>query len=149
MELKALQDWFVLNQLKYVPNVVDVNIFGGPTREYQAQIDPGKLVSFGLSLSQVEQALINNNTNAGGGFIERGQQALNIRAVGLIRQPDDIGATVVKVSNGTPVRVRDLGAVVQAPKVRLGQLGKAIRHEDGTVINDDDVVEGIEIGRAS
>ncbi len=72
----------MVNQLKSVPNVVDVNPFGGPTREYQVQIDPDKLVSYGLSLSQVEQALAANNTNAGGGFIERGEQALNVRAVG-------------------------------------------------------------------
>jgi cobalt-zinc-cadmium resistance protein CzcA len=143
MELKALQDWFVLNQLKSVPNVVDVNIFGGPTREYQVQVDPNKLVSYGLSLSMVEQALASNNLNAGGGFIERGQQALNVRAVGLMGNTDDIGATVIKAVNGTPVRVRDLGTVIQAPKVRLGQLGKTIRKVDGTVINDDDVVEGI------
>ena len=143
MELKTLQDWFVLNQLKSVPNIVDVNIFGGPTREYQVQIEPGKLVSYGLSLNQVEQALANNNINAGGGFIERGEQALNVRAVGLMQTTGDIAATVVKVQNGTPVRVRDLAVVVQAPKVRLGQLGKTIRHEDGTVINNDDVVEGI------
>src|SRR5499427_8017969 len=143
MELKTLQDWFVLNQLKSVPNVVDVNIFGGPTREYQVQLDPAKLVSYGLSLSTVEQALANNNINAGGGFIERGQQALNVRAVGLMQTTDDIGQTVVKVQNGTPVRVRDLGNVVQAPKVRLGQLGKTIRKNDGTIINDDDIVEGI------
>ena len=143
MELKTLNDWFVVNQLKSVPNIVDVNRFGGPTREYQVRIDPGKLVAYGLSLAQAEQALAANNTNAGGGFIERGQQALNVRAVGLMQTTDDIAATVVKVQNGTPVRVRDLGNVVQAPKVRLGQLGKTIRHEDGTVINDDDVVEGI------
>src|SRR5271163_4590943 len=143
MELKTLQDWYVLNQLKAVPNVVGVNIFGGPTREYQVQLDPGKLVSYGLSLGQVEQALANNNLNAGGGFIERGEQALNVRAVGLMTNTEDIGATVVKVVSGTPVRVRDLGVVVQAPKVRLGQLGKTIRHEDGTVFNNDDVVEGI------
>jgi len=143
MELKTLQDWFVLNQLKTVPNVVDVNIFGGPTREYQVQVDPGKLVSYGLSLSQVEQALANNNINAGGGFIERGQQALNVRAVGLMTNTEDIGATLVKVAGGTPVRVRDLGIVVQAPKTRLGQLGKTVRKEDGTIVNDDDVVEGI------
>jgi heavy metal efflux system protein len=143
MELKTLNDWYVVNQLKSVPNVVDVNPFGGPTREYQVQIDPGKLVSYGLSLSQVEQALAANNTNAGGGFIERGEQALNVRAVGLMQTTDDIASTLVKVQNGTPVRVRDLGVVVQAPKVRLGQLGKTIRREDGTVINDDDVVEGI------
>ena len=143
MELKTLNDWLVRNQLKSGPNVVEVNIFGGPTREYQVQIDPGKLVSYGLSLSQVEQALAANNTNAGGGFIERGQQALNVRAVGLMSTTDDIGATVIKVINGTPVRVRDVATVVQAPKVRLGQLGKSIRKEDGTVLDDDDVVEGI------
>jgi cobalt-zinc-cadmium resistance protein CzcA len=143
MELKTLNDWRVRNQLKSVPNVVEVNIFGGPTREYQVQLDPGKLVAYGLSLSQVEQALAANNTNAGGGFIERGQQALNVRAVGLMSTTDDAAATVVKVINGTPIRVRDLANVVQAPKVRLGQLGKAIRKEDGTVLDDDDVVEGI------
>ena len=143
MELKALNDWFVVNQLKSVPNVVDVNPFGGPTREYQVQIDPDKLVSYGLSLTQVEQALAANNTNAGGGFIERGQQALNVRAVGLMQTTNDVAATVLKVQNGTPVRVRDLATVVQAPKVRLGQLGKTIRREEGTLINDDDVVEGI------
>jgi heavy metal efflux system protein len=143
MELKTLNDWFVLNQLKSVPNVVDVNIFGGPTREYQVQVDPGKLVSYGLSLAQVEQALTNNNTNAGGGFIERGQQALNVRAVGLMQTTDDIDATVIKSVNGTPVRVRDIAIVAQAPKIRLGQLGKTIRREDGTVIDDEDVVEGI------
>ena len=143
MELKSLNDWVVHNQLKSVPNVVEVNMFGGPTREYQVQVDPGKLVSYGLTLGQVEQALAANNTNAGGGFIERGQQALNVRAVGLMQSTDDIGATVVKAVNGTPVRVRDIANVVQAPKVRLGQLGKAIRTEDGKVLDDDDVVEGI------
>jgi len=143
MELKTLNDWFVVNQLKSVPNIVDVNPFGGPTREYQVQVDPGKLVSYGLSLAQVETALMANNINAGGGFIERGEQALNVRAVGLMQTTDDIAATVVKVQNGTPVRVRDLATVVQAPKVRLGQLGKTIRKEDGTIIDADDVVEGI------
>ena len=143
MELKTLNDWFVVNQLKSVPNIVDVNPFGGPTREYQVQVDAGKLVSYGLSLAQVENALAANNINAGGGFIERGEQALNVRAVGLMQTTDDIAATVVKVQGGTPVRVRDLGKVVQAPKVRLGQLGKAIHKEDGTIIDSNDVVEGI------
>src|SRR6202023_1530792 len=143
MELKTLNDWFVVNQLKSVPNVVDVNPFGGPTRQYQVQVDPGKLVSYGLSLAQVEQALTANNVNAGGGFIERGQQALNVRAVGLMQRTDDIAATVIKSVNGTPVRVRDIAIVAQAPKIRLWQLGQTIRREDGTVIDDEDVVEGI------
>src|ERR1700680_778224 len=68
MELKALNDWYVVNQLKSVPNIVDVNPFGGPTREYHVQLDPGKLVAYGLSLAQVEHALIANHINAGGGL---------------------------------------------------------------------------------
>src|SRR4029077_17112968 len=116
---------------------------GGPTREYQVQLDPNRLVSYAFALPQVEQALVGNNINAGGGILEPRQQALNVRGGGLMQSTDDIAATVVKVQNGTPVRIRDLGIVVQAPKVRLGQLGKTIRQKDGTILNDDDVVEGI------
>jgi cobalt-zinc-cadmium resistance protein CzcA len=143
MDLKALQDWVVFKHLMSVPNVAAVSIFGGETREYQVQVDPDKLVAYGLSIAQVEQALAANNLNGGGSFIEQGQQAYNIRAVGLMQTTDDVGATVLKVQNGTPVRVRDVAIVTQGPKIRLGRLGKAIRHEDGKVVDNDDVVEGI------
>src|ERR1039458_1014941 len=126
-----------------VPNVASVSIFGGETREYQVQVDPDKLVSYGLAMAQVEQALTANNLNGGGSFIEKGQQAYNVRAIGLMQNTDDIGATVLKVQNGTPVRVRDVAIVTQGPKISLGKLGKAIRHADGKVIDNDDVVEGI------
>src|SRR5208337_2412991 len=143
MELKRLQDWTVFKNLMSVPNVSAVSIFGGETREYQVRVDPNKLVSYGLSIAQAEQALAANNVNAGGSFIEKGQQAYNVRVVGLMSNTDDIGATVLKVQNGTPVRVRDVAVVTQGPKIRLGRLGKTIRHEDGRVIDNDDVVEGI------
>ena len=143
MDLKALQDWVVFKHLMSVPNVAAVSIFGGETREYQVQVDPDKLVAYGFSMAQVEQALTANNLNGGGSFIEKGQQAYNVRAIGLMQTTDDIGATVLKVQNGTPVRVRDVAIVTQGPKIRLGKLGKAIRHDDGTVIDNDDVVEGI------
>jgi len=143
MELKAIQDWYLERQFKSVPNVVDVTSFGGQTREYQVQVDPNKLVSYGLSIAQVEQALAANNINAGGSFIERGDQAYNIRTIGLFKTADDAGATVLKSQNGTPIRVRDVAVVTQAPKIRLGKLGKASRRPDGRVIDDDDVVEGI------
>src|SRR6266849_70246 len=143
MELKTLQDWVLTKQLKSVPDVIDVVIFGGVTREYQVQVDPNKLISYWLNISQVEQALANNNTNAGGSFIERGAQAINVRAVGLVENTTDIGATVLKVQSGTPVRVRDVAFVAQGPKIRLGQLGKAIHHEQGKVVDDGDVVSGI------
>ena len=143
MDLKALQDWVVFKHLMSVPNVAAVSIFGGQTREYQVQIDPDKLVSYGLTIAQVEQALAANNLNGGGSFIEKGQQAYNVRAVGLMQNTEDIGATVIAARNGSAVRVRDVAAVVQGPKIRLGRLGKAIRHDDGRVTDNNDVVEGI------
>ena len=143
MALKSLQDWVVLKQLKAVPDVADVDIFGGMTREYQVQVDPNKLIGYGLNIAQVEQALAANNVNAGGSFVERGQQAFNVRVVGLMQTVDDVGATVLKAQNGTPVRVRDVATVMQGAKIRLGKLGKGLRRDDGKVVDDDDVVEGI------
>jgi cobalt-zinc-cadmium resistance protein CzcA len=143
MELKSLQDWVLAKQLKSVPDVVDVSAFGGTTREYQVQIDPNQLVSYGLNIAQVEQALANNNTNAGGSFIQRGAQSFNVRALGLMQNPEDIGETVLKTQNGIPVRVRDVAAVTQGPKIRLGQLGKAVHLADGTVLDNPDAVSGI------
>ena len=142
-DLKALQDWVVLKQLKSVPNVADVSIFGGATREYQVKVDPNQLVSYGLSIGQVEQALVANNVNAGGSFIESGQQQFNVRAVGLMQNTEDIGMTLLKSQNGTAVRVRDVAVVTQGEKIRLGRLGKAIHHENGHVVDAGDVVEGI------
>jgi len=143
MDLKALQDWVVFKHLMSVPNVAAVSIFGGETREYQVQVDPDKLVAYGLTMAQVEQALANNNINGGGSFIEKGQQAYNVRAIGLMQTTDDVAATVLAVKNGTPVRVRDIANVTQGPKIRLGRLGKTIRKPDGTIMDNDDVVEGI------
>jgi len=143
MALKSLQDWVVLKQLKSVPDVADVDIFGGMTREYQVQVDPNKLIDYGLNIAQVEQALAANNVNAGGSFIEKGQQAFNVRVVGLMQSVEDVGSTVLKAQNGTPVRVRDVAVVTQGAKIRLGKLGKSVHRLDGRVVDDDDVVEGI------
>ena len=83
MDLKSIQDWTLLKEFKSVPNVVDVTSFGGTVREYQVRIDPGKLVSYGLTIGQVEQQLSSNNVNAGGSFIEIGSQQMNVRTLGL------------------------------------------------------------------
>ena len=143
MELKSLQDWVVSKYIKSVPDVVDDSSFGGITREYQIRIDPEKLVSYGLSLTQVEQQLANANANGGGSFIEQGAQQINVRAVGLVRHVQDIEKTVLKTQNGTALRVRDIAVVRQGPRIRLGQIGKAIHRVDGVVVDDDDVVEGV------
>jgi len=141
MDLKTLDDWVVHKQFFSVPNVVDVAGIGGITREYQVRIDPDKLVSYGLSLSQVEEQLAGNNSNAGGSFVEVGLQQVNVRVVGLVRNADDIRKTVIKTQNGTPVRVSDIATVEQGTKIRLGQVGKAILRANGKVIDDEDVVQ--------
>jgi cobalt-zinc-cadmium resistance protein CzcA len=143
MELKSIEDWVIEKNFKAVPNVVDVASFGGPTREYQVRIDPNKLISYGLSLAQVEQQLTNNNINAGGSFIEAGLQQVNIREVGLVKNVRDIENIVITTKSGTPLRVKDIAIVAQGPKIRLGQTARAIHREDGKVLDNDDVVSGI------
>ena len=143
MELKALEDWVLEKQFKSVPNVVDVSSFGGITKEYQVAMDPNKLVEYALSIGDVEQQLTNNNVNAGGSFIQQGLQQVNVRSIGLFENVRDIGKTVVKTQNGTPIHIRDIATVMQGPKIRLGRIGKAIHHKDGKIADNDDVIEGI------
>ena len=143
MNVKSLEDWVVDKNLKSVPGVVDNSPFGGPTREYQVRLDPDKLVSYGLSIAQVEQQLTNNNANAGGSFIEAGQQQINIREVGQVRNIQDIENTVVMTKAGTALRMKDIAVVTQGPKIRLGQFARAYHREDGKIVDNADVVSGV------
>jgi cobalt-zinc-cadmium resistance protein CzcA len=143
MELKTLQDWVASRYIRAAPDVVDDSSFGGITKEYQVRLDPDKLVAYGLSLAQVEQQLTNANSNGGGSFIEQGAQQVNVREVGLVRNVSDVANTVIKTQKGTAIRIKDIGVVTQGPKIRLGQIGKAIHRADGVVVDDDDMVEGI------
>ncbi len=157
MQLKSIEDWQLEKAFRSVPGVVDVSSFGGLTREYQIIVDPEKLISYGLTVQQVQQQLAANNVNAGGSFIEQGQQQINVQEVGLFTNVHDIEQTVLKSSNGTALRVSDVARVIQGPKIRLGQIGKTckpedhtcgsdnatLRREDGKILDDDDVVEGV------
>ena len=143
MELKSIEDWTLEKQFKQVPGVVDVSSLGGETKEYQIRLDPDKLVSYGLSIAQVEQQLANNNTNAGGSFIVAGSQQINVQAVGLVSRVQDIENTVIKTQSGTALRIKDIAVVEQGPKIQLGQNGMTIRRVDGKLIDNPDVVEGI------
>ncbi len=143
MELKSIEDWVIEKSFKAVPDIVDVASFGGPTREYQVRVDPNKLVAYGLNLAQIEQQLTNNNVNAGGSFIQEGLQQINVNSVGLVDRSQDIAETVIIAKNGTPIRMKDIAIISQGPKIRLGQFAKAIHHQDGKIIDNDDVVAGI------
>jgi heavy metal efflux system protein len=123
-ELSEIQRWTVIPALKSVPGIVDVTNFGGFTTEYQLDLDPKQLQHYGLGITDVINAINNNNTNAGGGRVSRGDQSYVIRGVGLIHTLDDIGSIVVTQVNGTPVLVRALGRTTLSHQEREGIVGK-------------------------
>ena len=138
LELKSLEDWVVERKLRTVPGIVDVVGFGGPTKQYQVNVDPAKLKSYGLTLSQVFDALSKGNRNAGGAYIEHGAEMYVVRGLGLVKNLDDVREIAVATRNGTPVRIRDVASVGLGPRIRLGRVGKTAAGRD-----EDDVVQGI------
>ncbi len=133
-DLKTIQDWQARREFKRIPGVIDVTGFGGTTKEYHIDIDPGKLLSYGVSLSQVMTALTNSNANVGGNYLTVGAQNYNIRGLGLINDIQDIENVMVAAKEGTPVFVKSLGKVSVGHRVRLGKVG---------IDDRDDVVEGV------
>src|SRR6202790_2551569 len=147
MDLRSIQDWAVAKELKSVPDIVDVSTFGGTRREYQVRVDPNKLVSYGLSIGQVEQQLANNNINAGGSVVETGFKQMNVRIIGLFKNTQDIEQTVLTTKSGTALRVKDIAIVQQGPKIRLGHMARANHLENGKIIDEPDVIQGIVLMR--
>ena len=137
-EVKALQDWTIEREFKKVPGVADVVSWGGGIKQYQITVDPDRLRAYNLTLKQVFDAVAGNNSNAGGSYIRQGEYALMVRGIGLIQSTKDIENIVVAAQKGTPVRVRDIGAVGIGTGIRLGILGKD---------HDDDLVQGIVLMR--
>ena len=144
-ELRSLEDWVVERQFRQVPGIVDVSGFGGPTKQYQVLIDPAKLKSYNITLQQIVQALQNSNQNAGGAYIEHGEQMFIVRGIGLIQKPEDISDTVLTVRNNTPIKVGDLGQVIIGNQLRLGRVGINKPHPGMSPeqTDEDDAVQGV------
>src|SRR6202035_1129737 len=123
-EIKATQDWLVRRELKQVPGIIDITTFGGTTRQFQIEANPNRLLAYGLNLSQVLNAVQASNANAGGNYLELGNQNVNVRAVGQVKNTEDIGSIVVAEKNGAPITVRDIGTVSEGFQPRLGQVGR-------------------------
>src|SRR5579863_4123537 len=143
--LRTVQDWIVRRRLLQVHGIVAVNSWGGPTKEFEVEVDPGKLRAYGLTVPQVISALGNSNINVGAREITIGQQSVNIRGVGLIDdggdenivqgyKVGDIENVVLSQQNGVPVLVKDVAAVKVGYRPRLGIAGRD---------RDDDIVFGI------
>ena len=123
-DLRAVQDWVVTRRLLTVPGVVQVVTWGGTTKEYEVEADMVRLQGYGITLPQLIGALGNANINVGGRTINMGQQSVNVRGVGLIRDTTDIGEIVLAQSNAAPVRVRDVATVRVGYLPRLGKAGR-------------------------
>ena len=134
IELKALQDWVLEREFKKVPGIADVVSWGGGTKQYQIDIDPVRLRAYNLTLKQVFDAVSNNNSNAGSGFVERGEYRVPVRGIGLIQSTRDMENIVVAAQKGTPVRIRDIGTVGIGHAIRLGVLGREEQREERIVL---------------
>lgn len=121
MQLRSILDWDIAYKLKSVPGVVEVNSYGGELKTLTLELSASQLVAYNLSLEQVFNAVERNNTNTGGGYIERSGDQYLIRGEGLISDTKDLADVIVATrSDGTPIRIGDLGRVTFAPMVRQG-----------------------------
>jgi cobalt-zinc-cadmium resistance protein CzcA len=147
--LRTVQDWIVARRLLTIPGIAAVNSWGGPTKEFQVEVDPHKLEAYSVTIPQILTALGNANVNVGGREIRIGQQSVNIRGVGLIDdggnydvaqgyKVDDIENVVLTQENGVPVLIKDVGKVSVGYRPRLGILGRD---------NQSDVVGAIVVQR--
>ncbi|MDN3706787.1 CusA/CzcA family heavy metal efflux RND transporter [Myroides ceti] len=153
-ELTDLQNWVIIPKLTQVPGVAEVTNFGGITTQYQIELNPIKLEQYKLSLDEVIQTIENNNANAGGSVLNRGDQGYVVRGIGLVKNLEDIGQIVVKTEKGIPILLNDLGSLKYGNLERKGILGYTDRNRDysesvqGIVLllkgqNPSDVLKGI------
>jgi len=134
LELSEIQHWIVIPALEQVPGVANVDNFGGFTKEYQLELDPKQLMRYNVAVTDVATAINNNNGNAGGSRVTRGEQSYIVRGIGQIQTLKDLGDVVVTQRDGVPILVRNLGKLTYGHQVREGILGKD---------NNPDTIEGI------
>src|SRR5690349_17011592 len=137
-ELRSVQDWVVSRRLKMIPGVADVVSFGGFIKQYEVTVNTTRMKSYNVTLQQVFTALGRGNANAGGSFLEQGEQQYLIRGIGMLRSADDIGDIVVTQHNGTPLLIKDIADVVTSAVPRQGLVGQD---------DDDEIVSGIVLMR--
>lgn len=150
MSLRSLNDYLVKLMLMPVDGVTDVLSFGGQVRQFQVQVDPDRLLAFGISFEQLADAIEKGNQNAGGWYLDRGQEQLVVRGAGWYRPGqqglDDIADTVVQARQGRIIRVRDLAEVGFGGEVRQGAVSMT-RRQQGQVVSLGEVVSGIVLKR--
>jgi len=121
-DLRTIQDWIVKRQLSGISGVVEINTWGGSLKQYEVAINPQKLKAMNIEISDIYSALEKNNSVAGGGYIEKGNEAFFIRGEGLISKLKDIENIVVKNTNGLPIYIKDIASVGFGSATRFGAI---------------------------
>ncbi len=135
MDLRTIQDWIIKRQMALIPGVVEVNSFGGNIKQYEIALDPERLNAMNISISEVFEALENNNINTGGAYIEKNHMANFIRGEGLARSLDDIRNIVVENVNGVPILIRDVASKVHfGSQMRYGAFTQEGREAVGGMV---------------
>lgn len=135
MDLRTMQDWIVARQLYGTPGIAEVNSFGGELKQYEVAINPDRLFSMGVTITEIFNALEKNNENTGGAYIDKKPNAYFIRGIGLVSTFDDINNIVVKTSDkGIPILIKDVAQV---------QFGSAVRYGALTYNGEVDAVGGV------
>ena len=151
MALRSLNDWIVKLLLMPVPGVTEVLSFGGEVRQYQVQLDPQRLLAYGLTSDDVAEAIEANNRNAGGWYMNRGEEQLIIRGVGWVRSGEDglrdIRNIPVKDEDGVAVRVADVARVEFGAEIRQGAVSITRRDANGKPEQLGEVVAGVILKR--
>ena len=137
-ELKTIQDWVVQRELLSVPGIADVVSFGGEVKTYQITVDPQRALQYGVTATELYDAVSKSNVNVSGDVVVQGSQAYVVRGIGVLNNIDEIKNVVVDNFNGTPVYVKTIAEVTESALPRLGQVGRDL---------DPDVVEGIVVMR--
>jgi cobalt-zinc-cadmium resistance protein CzcA len=130
-DLRTLQDWAVAPLLKNVPGVSEINSFGGYLKQFQVIVDPDKLLSYGLSVKQVFEAIRNNNQNVGGNIVNQASEQYIVRGIGLIRSEADIGNIVLAAYDGAPVFLNHVAQIQVGHAVRQGS---ALKNGEGEAV---------------
>ena len=151
LTLRSLNDWVVKLLLMPVDGVTDVLSYGGEVRQYQVQLDPERLLAYGLQVDEISAAIEANNRNAGGWYLDRGAEQLVIRGVGWVRSGEDglrdIGNIPLKDADGVVVRVKDTANVAFGPEIRQGAVTITRRDANGEPEPLGEVVAGIVLKR--
>jgi len=133
MEIRTLADWVVRRRLQTISGVAQVFVMGGGRKQFQVLVDPKAMLSYGVSLGEIEAALRGSNVNVTGGYLDaQGPNEYLVRVLGRVGSVEDLRELVVKIRDGRPVLLSQVARVVEGPEVKRGDAAALVKRPDGS-----------------